>query len=144
MVPAIQTIVDGLQFGPTASDIWLWLVRLCAAYLVGLGMVVFWRRSLALRFLGGFAATLRANTLESVLRFAAGIAFLGASPAMRTPGFFVVFGTVLAVSALGMLLLPGAHKRYASWAVPLAQRIATLLGTVSIILGLVIGWATLR
>lgn len=135
--------VEWLQFGGSATPAWLWLVRCAALYLLGLGVSVFQQRELALRFLGGFAATTRANSLESVLRFAAGVAFIGASPQMRAPALFAVFGAVLAVTAIPMLLLPGVHKHYAAWAVPFAQRIAPLFGALALMLGALILFATL-
>lgn len=144
MTGLLQRAVEWLQFGGSATLVWLWLVRLAATYLIGLGIVVFRRRELALRFLGGFAATPAANALESLLRLVAGIAFMGASPAMHMAELFAAFGAVLVVTAIPMLLLPDLHKRYAGWAVPFAQRIAPLFGVLALLLGVLVLFATLR
>ena len=123
------------------SLVWMALVWVCAIYLIVLGVMTFVRPALVRRFLEGYAASQRLNALEAGLRLLAGLAFMGASPAMHWSLAFFWFGVVLAASAIPMLFLYQTHKRYAVWAIPFAKRILPLYGVLALSLGGLVVWA---
>lgn len=121
----------------------MWVTGVClsAGYLAALSVACVVRRDLAIRFLGGFASSWRANSLEAVLRLAAGLSFMGASPDLKGSIAFFTFGAFLAVSAVIMGVAWPLHRRYARWAVPFAQRILPLYAALSAALGGLVVWA---
>ncbi len=136
----LESIGNWLQFGGAATGIWVVLVGAAASYLVGLGLAVLIKRDIALRYLGVFASTPRANAIECSLRIVAGIALLGAAQRMMFTDFHRLFGAILVVTSIAMLMVYEWHKRYASWAVPFAQRIAPLFGVLALALGGFVGF----
>lgn len=140
----MSEITSFVQGGGALTGLWQIVVLAAVGYLLVLGVAAYVRPALSRRFLAGFAATRKANTVESLLRLLAGVAFIGASPGMRFSELFFWFGVVLAVTAVPMLLLPGLHGRYAAWAVPFAQRILPFYGAGAIGLGLFIAYALLE
>ena len=104
------------------------------AYLLVLGAGVLIAPARARRFLAAFAQTPRANALEAAIRLAAGLAFIGAAPRLRIPDVGLVLGLFLAATALLMLVLPSAHKRFATRSVAVVGRLFPLLGAASIVL----------
>lgn len=102
------------------------------AYLLGLGAAALIAPSRARRFLSAFAQTPRANALESAARLAAGLAFIGAAPRLRIPDLGLGIGLFLAATALLMLVLPEAHKRFAARSVAAVGRMFPLFGAAAI------------
>ena len=131
----MQTIVNLLQSNPLLIDIWRGVIWLCAVYLLLLGFVIFLRRDFALRFLGSFATTIGFNTLEVVLRFIAGLAFMGLSTELKYSAVAFGFGAVLCITALVMLALPMTHRHYGKWAIKFVTPIISFVGLSSIVLG---------
>lgn len=108
------------------------LVLLAGLYLVGLAAVAFVSPQMARRFLFGFASSALAHYSEMIIRLFVGAALLWHAPQMAFAGFFEVFAWVLIVSSLVLLALPWRwHRRFASWAVPLATRHMSLFALVS-------------
>lgn len=120
---------------------WRIIVWVSAAYLIGLGILALVSPRYVRRFLEGFASSKRANTLESILRFIAGLGLVGASPEMRLSEAFFWFGVVLIATAIPMVFLYDLHRRYAGWAIPFAKRILPLFGVMAIVLGIILVWA---
>ncbi len=139
----MSEITSFVQGGGALTGLWQIVVLAAVCYLLVLGVAAYVRPALSRRFLAGFAATRTANTVESLLRLLAGVAFIGASPDMRLSELFFWFGVVLAVTAVPMLLLPGLHGRYAKWAVPFAQHILPFYGAGAVGLGMFIAYALL-
>jgi hypothetical protein len=107
-------------------------VLLAGLYLVGLAAVAFVSPQMARRFLFGFASSALAHYSEMSVRLVIGAALLWHAPQMAYPGFFGLFAWVLIVSSLVLLALPWRwHRRFASWAVPLATRHMALFALVS-------------
>lgn len=103
-------------------------------YLLALGAAVIFAPSRARRFLAAFAQTPRANALEAAVRLLAGLAFIGAAPRLRVPVLGLGIGLFLAATALLMLILPGAHKRFATRSVAAVGRLFGLFGIAAIAL----------
>lgn len=131
----MQNIIDLLQSHSALPIVWRGVLWIAAGYLFILGLTIFVRRDIALGFLHGFASTVAFNTLEAVLRFVAGLAFMGASTEMQYPLIAFVFGAILSVTAIAMLLLPMAHRRYGKWAIKFVTPILPFVGISSIALG---------
>ena len=123
---------------------WAWrlVVWAAAAYLFGLGSLVFLRPAIVHRFFDGFVASRRINFLEAAVRLIVGLAFVAISPETRLPLLFFWFGTILVATAIPMMFLYRFHKRQAVWAVPFAKRILPLMGVSAIALGGLVVWAT--
>jgi hypothetical protein len=107
-----------------------------AIYLIGLGLVASSDPRRAIRFLGLFAQTRRANALEAGLRLIVGLAFLRLADDLPGRWIPLTFGGVLIVSAIAMLALPDAHRRFADKVVPQASRFIFLIAFVSLVFGL--------
>ena len=87
-----------------------------------------------MKLLRSYASSVKINTLEALLRFLAGIAFIGASAQTKLPVAFFAFGMMLAATSVPILLLPKLHRQFASWAIPFAVRILPLYGAGSMLL----------
>jgi hypothetical protein len=138
---ALDAILQALRVHPALAVVWVTGVGLSAGYLAALSVACIVRRDLAMRFLGGFASSWRANGLEAVLRLAAGLSFMGASPDLKASIAFFTFGAFLAVSAVVIGVAWRLHRRYARWAIPFAQRILPLYAALSAAFGGLIVWA---
>jgi hypothetical protein len=123
--------------------VWAWrlVVWASVAYLVVLGLMIFIRPAVVMRFFEGFASSARINTLEAVLRLLIGLAFMAVSKDTRFPVVFFGFGAVLAVTAIPLMFLYGLHTRQRVWVIPLVKRILPLMGAIAIAIGLLIAWA---
>lgn len=123
------------------AGLWRWLVWASAVYVLALGGLMLVRPAIAARFLDGHAATAPLNALEAALRFIIGLAFMGASGEMRFETAFFWFGALLAATAVPMAFLPGLHKRFARWSVPMAKPFLPVLGMLALALGAMLVWA---
>ena len=105
-------------------------------FLIGLAVVIATRPSLAKRFLASFASSARAHYAEQGSRLLAGAAMVNFAPLMWFPDLFKLFGWFLAVSAVGLLLIPWQwHHKFGSWAIPLAIRHLNLIAVGASALG---------
>jgi hypothetical protein len=123
--------------------VWAWrlVVWASVAYLFAVGLLIFVRPAVVMRFFEGFASSARINTLEAVLRLVIGLAFMAVSRDTKFPVVFFGFGAVLVVTAIPLMFLYGLHTRQRVWVIPLVKRILPLMGLVAIVLGLLIAWA---
>jgi hypothetical protein len=123
--------------------VWAWrlVVWASVAYLIAVGLLIFVRPAVVMRFFEGFASSARINTLEAVLRLIIGLAFMAVSRDMKFPVVFFGFGAVMAVTAIPLMFLYGLHTRQRVWVIPLVKRILPLMGVIAIALGLLIAWA---
>ncbi len=117
----------------------LWLAT---AYLVALGLAAVVRPAWVRMFLAGFAQTTTANLVEVGLRLLVGLAFAGAAERTRNPLVAIVIGSVLVVSALLMLLLPGVHRHFAARSTSRLSPFILPFGLASLGLALALGWFT--
>lgn len=134
----MEATIHFLRQSDALNHAWIIIVRLCAVYLLALGILSLVRPDWARRFLGGFASSPTANVLEAGLRLLAGIGFMGASPDMEFASVAFWFGAMLAVSAIAMAFLYRVHRWYAAWAVGFSRRWVSALGWLSVILGLIL------
>jgi len=123
------------------APVWRLVVWACAAYLIILGAAIFIRPAVALRYLDGFASSRLLNTLEAVLRFIAGLAFMGGSPEMKYASPFFWFGALLAVTAIPIMFFYDLHNRFRPQVGPLVRRFLAVYGIIAIALGAAIAWA---
>ena len=137
----MNEIVQMLTQHGALVPMWHLLVWACAAYLTILGMVIFIRPAAAIRYLDGFASSKVLNSLEAVLRFIAGLAFMGASPDMKHSAVFFWFGALLAVTAIPILFFYELHRRFRPQVGPLVRRFVAVYGIVAIALAATIAWA---
>jgi uncharacterized protein YjeT (DUF2065 family) len=103
-----------------------------ATYLIVLGLLALVDPNRAFRFLRQFAQTKRANAIEAGCRIAVGLGFVVLAPALPARHVFLAFGSVLIVSAVAMLALPGVHRRFADRAVPAIERFIRPIGLVAL------------
>lgn len=135
----MEALKEILRASPELVLVWRGITYLCATYLIVLAGVIFFRRDLAMKFFSGFASTAGLNTLEVVLRFLAGIAFMGAAAQSRFPEISFYFGLFLAVTALVLLLFYPLHKRFAVVVMKGLPVFLPLMGPVCLVLaGLII------
>ena len=139
MNTAIQILT---QHGALAA-MWRLVVWAYVAYLFILGAMIFIRPAIVLRYLDGFASSRPLNSLEALLRFIAGLAFMGASPEMKYAAVFFWFGALLAVTAIPIMLFYDLHRRFKPQIGPLVRRFVAVYGIVAFALGAVIAWALL-
>ncbi len=112
------------------------LVFLTGLYLISLAVVMVWSPARATLFLSGFASSAFTHYLELVLRLIAGGAILLSASQMLFSGFFVIFGWVLVVTAVGLFAVPWQwHHRFAQRTVPYATRNLRLVAVASFIFG---------
>lgn len=137
----MESVVEALRHFESLNLIWRIVVWLSAAFLLVGGATVLLSPRAATRFIDGFVRSAQINFLEAALRFVAGLSFMGASPEMKLSPLFFWFGAALSVSALAMMFLYDAHKRYAAWAIPFVKRILPLYGLLSLALGGFVIWA---
>jgi len=137
----MDQVVEALTQHELLVLAWRSVVWASVAYLVALGLMIFIRPAVVMRFFEGFASSARVNTLEAVLRLIIGFAFMAASRDMKLPIVFFGFGAVLVVTAIPLMFLYRFHKSQAVWVFPLVRRILPLMGVIAIALGLLIVWA---
>ena len=134
-------IVDALNFSDLMTTVWVICIWAAAVFLVALGLAIFLRRESATKFLQGYASSFTVNTLEALLRFLVGIAFVGGSIETKFPVAFFAFGVMLAITAIPILLFPKLHQQFARWAIPFAIHILPGYGAGSILLGALVIYA---
>jgi uncharacterized membrane protein len=105
-------------------------------FLIGLAVVIATRPPLAERFLRSFASSARAHYTEQGLRLLVGAAIINFASSMWHPEVFVVFGWLIAVSAMALLLTPWRwHQRFGTWVIPLVIRHMRLFAIGAFALG---------
>ena len=139
----MSQIVDALNASNVLTIFWLSCLWVAAGFLLVLGLAIFFQKQRAVKFLGGYASSITINTLEALLRFLAGIAFVGASIYTKFPIVSFAFGVMLAVTAIPILLLPKLHSHFARWAIPFAIRILPVYGAGAILLSGLLVYALL-
>lgn len=137
----MQDLVAALNAHDALQIVWRAVAWACVVFLLCVGVLVFVRPATANRFFSGFVASPRVNFLEAALRLLAGFAFMGVSPATKLPALFFWFGALLAATAIAMMFLFGAHRRYADRVLPLVKRFLPLYGGLALALGGFIAWA---
>lgn len=131
----MDTLIHGLQQKGLLTDLWRALIMIAAIFLLLFGGTALARPAKARNFLAGYASTAKLNALEAILRFIAGLAFIGGAPILKFSQFYLAFGIILAVTAVPMFFLHKQHQKFAAWAVPFAVKILPLYGMMSLIFG---------
>lgn len=116
------------------------VLNLAAAYLAGLGLAVLLRPAAARAFLAGFAQTRHANWIEAALRALVGVAFIVAAGRTQHPPFALVIGLFLVATAVLMLVLADAHRRFAARATASLAGVFPLFGAASLALAAALLW----
>ena len=124
--------------------VWRTILWAFVAYLVALGVTIFWRPDLGRSFLAGFAASPGRNFLEAALRGLVGLAFIGGASATRLPIASLCIGLFLLVTALLMALLPRLHRSVARRATDLVAGMLPLFGLLSLGLAALVAWFITR
>ncbi len=110
-----------------------------AGFLLLQGVMALVRPARVRAFLGHFAGSARAHFTEMFLRVVVGLAFLCFAPFSARPMLFEAFGMVLLVTTVLLLFVPWrVHRRFASWAVPLATRHMAPYALGSLALGMAV------
>jgi hypothetical protein len=105
-------------------------------WLIGLAVFLLVAPARAERFLMVFASSARAHYVEQVLRLSVGAAIVIFAPAMALTSLFRIFGWLIAISALGLLVLPWTwHRRFAGRVMPPLIRYGKLFAVGSLLLG---------
>jgi len=125
------------------SLVWAWrlVVWICAAFLLGLGALVFVRPALVHRFIEGFVASQRIDWLEVAVRLIVSLAFVAVSPETKFPLLFFWVGAGLAITAIPMMFVHRFQRRHAARAIPFTRSILPAMGISAIALGGLIVWA---
>lgn len=137
----MNEVVQVLTQHQTLSPMWRLVIWACVAYLLILGAMIFVRPAAAIRYLDGFASSRLLNSLEAVLRFVVGLAFMGVSPEMKYSAVFFWFGALLAVTAIPIMFFYDLHRRFRPQVGPLVRRLLAVYGIIAIALGAVLAWA---
>lgn len=112
------------------------IVVLTGLWLIGLGASCVVAPARTRRFLHAFASSARAHYTEQSIRLIAGAGFVGHAAQMRWPTVIAIFGWILVATALVLLLLPWRwHRRFATWAIPLAVQHLRLFAVGAFALG---------
>jgi hypothetical protein len=99
------------------------IVVVFALFLVGLATLAFARPAAVERFLMSFASTARAHYVEQIFRFLIGASLVVLSPAVWQPNVFRFIGGTIAVTAVGLMLLPWRwHQRFGKHVLPIVIR----------------------
>lgn len=92
-------------------------------FLIGLAVVIAANPSLAERFLRSFASSARAHYTEQILRLLVGAAIVNFASSMWYSDLFKLFGWLIAVTAVGLLLVPWRwHHKFGMRVMPLVFR----------------------
>lgn len=105
-----------LEQGP-AVGISIAILWLAAGYLLGLGLTALVRPAAAVKFLGAFAQTTRANWIEAALRAGVGMALVIAARVLPFSDALIAAGWFMVVTAIAMPAMPGLHRKFAKQAV---------------------------
>lgn len=133
-----ETATGFLRANSSFATVHEGIVLLFALFLMGLAVLIFIRRAAALTFLSKFASTPSVNALEAVLRFLAGIGFMGASPKLQFSAIAFYFGLLLAATAVPMLFLPKLHARYGEWSMKVLPKILPFYALAALSMGVFI------
>jgi uncharacterized protein YjeT (DUF2065 family) len=113
-------------------------------FFVSLGFIALLAPSRASRFLAAFANSPTKHYAELALRFLVGGAFVLVAPEARISELFTLLGwTLLATTAVLMLIPWRWHHSFARRAVPAALRFLPLVGASSVLLGALVLWSLL-
>src|SRR5688500_18569461 len=115
------------------------IVTLVGAYFVVLGVTLLLAPQRATRFLVGFASSAPKHYLELALRLVVGGSLLLQSPHLIYSGLFTSFGWTLVLTTAFLAVIPWKwHQRFARKAVPAALRYLSVIGVVSLVIGLAV------
>lgn len=113
------------------------LVFIAGGYLICLGGLSTFRPALTAQFFLGFADNAKLHYIELTIRLAIGWALLQQSSSMLFAKWMEVIAWILLVTTACLFLLPWRwHRNFAQMVVPYANRYLTLMGIVSLVLGL--------
>lgn len=113
------------------------LIVIAGVYFILLGAIAFIEPALAARFFLGFADNAKLHYLELTVRLAIGWALLHQSSFMLFAKWMEIIAWILLVTTACLFLLPWRwHRNFAQMVVPYANRYLTLMGIVSLVLGL--------
>jgi hypothetical protein len=105
-------------------------------FLIGLAVVIATKPLLAERFLRCFASSARTHYTEQSLRLLSGAALVTFANSMWYPRLIELFGWLLAVTAIGLILMPWRwHQQFAALAMPLVIRHMRLFALGAFALG---------
>lgn len=122
----------------TSTAAWS-VVGLAGLYFLALGTVSLLFRPIATRYFLGFAGSRARHYVELAIRMAVGAAFIVAATQAPWPRVFQAFGWLLIGTTTVLFLVPWrTHQRFAQGSVPRAMKYLPLLGSTSLIAGLVI------
>ena len=114
-------------------------------FLVALAALIVIKPLLAERFLKGFASSARTHYSEQTVRLIAGAAMVIFSPSMWYPDLFKYFGWLMAITSIGLFLIPWKwHHQFSKWSIPLAIRYLGLLALGAFALGALTLYASSR
>jgi hypothetical protein len=92
-------------------------------FLIGLACVAFAKPAIAARFLTAFASSARTHYTEQVLRLLIGASLIVLAPRMWQADLFRIVGWLIAVTSVGLLLIPWRwHHRFGQRVMPLVIR----------------------
>ena len=121
------------------------VVIVCGAYFVVLGLASLVAPERAKGFLLGFATTAAKHYLELALRMIVGASLVVQAPYLEFSRAVNVFGWLLIVTTAVLLVTPWKwHQRFATRTVPAAMRFIALIGIASILLGILVITILLR
>jgi hypothetical protein len=121
------------------------VIVLAGLYFIGLGSLALMKPAVATRFLLGFASTARLHYTELLLRMMVGVAFVLQAPQLEFAEVVSIFGWLLVGTTAGLLLLPWRwHRAFARRVVPPATRYISVIGVVSLGLGVGVLWLVTR
>lgn len=113
------------------------VILLVAGYFFALGFIALIKPSLAARFLLGFAQNIVVHYCELLLRLIVGFALLHQSATMRFTNVIELFAWILIFSTMALFLLPWRwHRQFAQKVVPYANRYLSVIGVISLALGI--------
>jgi hypothetical protein len=105
-------------------------------YLIGFAVLIATKPTLAERFLRSFASSARTHYTEQSLRLLAGMAIVMFANSMWYPKLIELFGWLLAVPAIGLILMPWRwHQKFGTFAMPLVIRHMKLFALGAFVLG---------
>jgi hypothetical protein len=121
------------------------LVVAFGVFLVGMALLIAIRPKLAETFLRSFASSARAHYTEQALRLIAGGAIVIFAPSMWYPDLFKLFGSLVAATAVALLLLPWRwHHQFGKRAIPLVIRHMRLFALGAFALGMLVFYGVSR
>ena len=113
--------------------------------LIGVAVMTAINPLLTERFLNSFANSARAHYTEQAVRLIAGGAIVTFASSMWFADVFLVFGWIILATTAGLLLIPWHwHRKFGTWAIPLAIRHIKLYAIGSFVLGSLILYGVSR